>query len=72
MHVSKDIVENMASATHFAKEVSMNMTAMAELFETCSDTIFTVSFHKQATIDGAKVKLDSIRLADLKDNKKVA
>lgn len=33
MHVSRDIVEKMASGTHFVKEVPMNMTGLAELLE---------------------------------------
>ena len=53
MYVSRDIVEKMASATHFTKEVPMNMTALAELLENCSDTVFTVQFRKQATKDSA-------------------
>jgi hypothetical protein len=48
----------MASGTHFAKEVPMNMTALAELLETFYDTVFTVCFHKQATVDSAKETLD--------------
>ena len=42
MHVSRDIVEKMASATHFSREVPMNMTGLAQLLETCSDTVFSV------------------------------
>jgi hypothetical protein len=41
-HVSRDIVEKMASASHFTKEVAMNMTGLAELLEQLSDTVFTV------------------------------
>jgi hypothetical protein len=44
MNVSKDIVEKMASGSHFAKEVALNMTSLAELLETFSDTVFTVTF----------------------------
>lgn len=46
MHVSQNIIEKMASGTHHAKEVGMNMTALAELLETCKDTVFTCCFHK--------------------------
>jgi hypothetical protein len=42
MHVSRDIIEKMASASHFGKEVPMNMTGLAELLEDCSDTVFTI------------------------------
>ncbi len=44
--VSKEILEKWASASHFEKEVGMNMTGLAELIETFSDTVFTVCFHK--------------------------
>ena len=72
MHVSKDIVEKMVSGTHFSREISMNMTGLAELLETFSDTIFTVSFHKQPTVEGALANLESTSFKDLKDQKKVA
>jgi hypothetical protein len=55
--VSKEILEKWASATHFEKEVGMNMTGLAELIETFSDTVFTVCFHKQPSVDGAQSKL---------------
>ena len=51
MHVSKDILEKMDSASHFAKEVSMNMTELAELIEAAGDTVFTISFRKQDNAD---------------------
>ena len=41
------------------------MTALAELLETFSDTIFTVSFHKQPTVDNALAKLESTSFKDL-------
>ncbi len=53
MQVSRNIIEKMASGSHFAKEVPMNMTALAELLETLSDTVFTVCFHKQASVENA-------------------
>lgn len=40
MHVSKDIVEKMWSADHYDKEQGMTMTALAELIDTFSDTVF--------------------------------
>lgn len=40
MQVSRNIVEKMASGTHFAKEVPMTMTGLAELLEGFSDTVF--------------------------------
>jgi hypothetical protein len=51
MHVSKDILEKMDSGSHFAKEVPMNMTELAELLEAAGDTVFTVSFRKQINAD---------------------
>lgn len=46
MHVSKDIIEKMDSGSHFAKEVPVNMTELAELLESVGDTVFTVSFKR--------------------------
>jgi len=39
----------MSSATHFDREVGMNMTGLAELLSSISDTIFSVQFRKQVT-----------------------
>jgi hypothetical protein len=36
----------MDSATHFAKQVPMTMTELAELIETAGDAAFQVKFHK--------------------------
>ena len=69
MNVSRDIVEKMASGSHSAKEVAMNMTGLAELLETFSDTVFTVTFYKQATVERAKELLDGTSVSDLKDQK---
>ena len=67
MQVSHNIIQKMQSATHFAKEVPMNMTQLAEILETFSDSIFSVSFHKQPTIDNVKELLEGSNFADLKD-----
>ncbi|TNV81452.1 hypothetical protein FGO68_gene12261 [Halteria grandinella] len=72
MNVSKDIIEKMASGTHFAKEVAMNMTTLAELLETFSDTVFTVAFQKQANVERAKELLDATTIAQLKDQKNLS
>ena len=40
--VSQEILEKWPSADHYAKEVPMTMTSLAELLETFSDTVFTV------------------------------
>jgi len=65
LHVSRDILEKMVSASHFSRQQSLTMTALAELLETFSDTIFTVSFHKQPTVDNALAKLESTSFKDL-------
>jgi hypothetical protein len=72
MLVSKDIIEKMDSADHFEKEVGMNMTALAELLETLSDTIFQVNFRKQPNKDDAVELLKAAEFADLKDKAKLA
>jgi hypothetical protein len=46
MIVSKDLLENMDSADHFAKEVPLSMTELVEILETAHDTIFSVYFKK--------------------------
>jgi hypothetical protein len=71
MNVSKNVIEKMASATHFAKEVAVNMTGLAEILEECSDTVFTACFHKQPTVENAVELLQKTTIAELKDNKKV-
>ena len=57
MHISKDILEKMDSARHFAKEVPMNMTELAELLESAGDTCFQVSFRKQVNQERVQEKL---------------
>ena len=47
LYVSKDILEGMYSADHFAKEVPVNMTALAELLQTVEDHVFSVVFRKK-------------------------
>ena len=53
MQMSKSLLETMHSGTHFAKEVGMNMTGLAELLQNVQDHIFTVNFKKQATESNA-------------------
>jgi hypothetical protein len=69
MHVSKDIIEKMDSGNHFAKEVPVNMTELAELLESVGDTVFTVSFRKQVKEEDVQDKLKSFSTAQLKDAK---
>lgn len=46
--MSKDIIIKSAySADHYQKEVKCTMTDLAGLIESCSDTIFKVSFKKK-------------------------
>lgn len=68
MHVSRDILEKMDSANHFAKEVPMNMTDLAELLENAGDTAFTVSFRKKVTEDLVQEKLSATSAKELKDS----
>ena len=72
MYVSRDIVEKMDSASHYAKEVPMNMTGLAELIESVSDTVFTVKFRKQANKENAQEALEKAKYSDLKDKKKLS
>ncbi len=71
MHVSKDIIEKMDSGNHFAKEVPVNMTELAELLESVGDTVFTVSFRKQVKDEDVQEKLQTYTVAQLKDPKKL-
>jgi hypothetical protein len=64
--VSQEILEKWPSADHYAKEVPMTMTSLAELLETFSDTVFTVCFHKLPTVDGAVEKFEAHSLASAK------
>ncbi len=72
MHVSKDIIEKMWSANHYEKEVGMNMTSLAELLETFSDTVFYINFRKQPNKDDAEELLKATKFADLRDKAKLA
>lgn len=67
MHVSRDILEKMESASHFAKEQPMNMTELAELLENCGDNVFTVSFKKQVNQERVQEKLLETNIKELKD-----
>lgn len=67
MQVSKDILEKMDSASHFEKEVPLTMTQLAELMETCGDTVFTVQFRKQPNEDNVKSKLETTDVNQIKD-----
>ena len=49
MQMSKSLVETMYSATHYEREVALNMTGLAELLQSVQDVVFTVNFKKQAS-----------------------
>ena len=57
----------MDSASHFEKEVPLTMTQLAELMETCGDTVFTVQFRKQPNEDNVKSKLETTVVNQIKD-----
>ena len=59
MIVSRDIIENMYSADHFGKEVSMNMTGLAEVLQSVQDNVFTVQFRAQPKEEAAKTALQA-------------
>lgn len=62
----------MASSSHFAKEVPMSMTELAELLEDCGDTVITVQFRKQANVEATVELLQAASFKDLKDQKKLS
>jgi hypothetical protein len=69
MHVSKDIIEKMDSGNHFAKEVGVNMTELAELLESVGDTVFTVSFKRLVKEEDLQESLKKTTPDQLKDAK---
>ena len=72
MYVSRDIIEKMDSGSHFAKEVPTNMTSLAEILQTVSDTVFSVQFKKQPTAENATESLENFNFKDIKDKKKLS
>jgi ribosomal protein L18E len=72
MHVSRDILEQMSSASHFAKDVPLNMTALAELLETVGDTVLSVQFRKKPNEAQVAEKIASLKPKDLKDAGKLS
>jgi uncharacterized protein YyaL (SSP411 family) len=62
----------MYSATHFDREVDMNMTGLAELLQSVQDNIFTVNFKKQANEEATMEALLSADQSCFKDAKKMA
>ena len=63
--MSRDIVENMYSASHYAKEVNMNMTSLAEVLQSVADNIFTVQFRAKPKEQDAVSIIQGLNLADL-------
>jgi len=72
LYVSRDLIEKMDSGSHFATEVPMNMTGLAEILTTVSDKVFTVRFKKQPSVESASEKLAEYSFKDIKDAKKRA
>ena len=68
--VDFDLIKEMDSAQHHAKEVASTMTQLVEVLETAKDTVFKVTFRKQANVDNAAKVLDGVSLADLKNTAK--
>ena len=62
----------MDSADHFHKEVQSTMTQLAEILQTASDSVFTVSFHRKLQADTLIEKLKDTKLEDLKNAKQLA
>ena len=67
-----DLLKDMDSAQHYAKEVPLSMTQLVEVLETVNDTVFKVVFRKQANVENAANVLDGVSLADLKNAAKKA
>ena len=65
MIVSRDIVENMYSASHYAKEINMNMTGLAEVLQSVADDIFTVQFRAKPKEQDTVSILQKLNQADL-------
>lgn len=55
----------MSSAYHFAREVPLTMTSLAALLETFSDTVFTVCFHKQPTVERVVEVLNKLSVGEV-------
>lgn len=72
LYVSKDILEGMHSASHFKKEVPMNMTGLAELLQSVQDHVFTVTFKRQPTEDNATELIKKADMATLADKSKLS
>ena len=65
--IDLDLLKEMDSAQHYAREVPCNMTQLVEVLETVNDTIFKVVFKKQANVENAAKRLESVTLNDLKN-----
>lgn len=65
MDVSRDILENMWSASHFDTEVHLSMTDLAALMETMGDTAFSIQFRKKPNEAAVVEKLNKLSLAEV-------
>ena len=72
MLMSKSLLETMYSATHYEREVALNMTGLAELLQSVQDHIFTVEFKKQATQENAADLLQNADASTFEDPKKLS
>ena len=71
MQMSKELLETMYSADHYEREVPLNMTGLAELLQSVSDHVFTVTFLKQASESGASHALENADASCFSDEKKL-
>ena len=69
--MSKELLGPMYSATHYAREVTINMTGLAELLQSVQDVVFTVNFKKQVTESSAAQLLLDADAKDFEDPKKM-
>ena len=67
LKVSRDIVENMHSGSHYAKEVPMNLSDLAELLVSLSDNVFTCKLRSLPSVQAADEHLRNFKYNDLED-----
>ncbi len=69
--VKQIVVEDSYSADHFDRQVTCNMTELAEILNDAKDTIFRVNFRCQANQDLVFQKLKALQLSQLKDDAEI-
>ena len=65
--IDLSLLKDMDSAQHYSREVFASMTQLVEVLETVNDTAFKVVFKKQANIESAAKRLETVTLNDLKN-----